>query len=268
MPMLFAEVSLDLAQSRLEPACRYRRTTDMGSRSFFSALAVSCALFSACASAPPPEAISAADLFRNCRNLRFDGPVDEDLVLEPIPDDVKQSLDEEIERIGAEDIGTDVVQWFLVSRTGEEISIGHKRPNGDADSYTEGHLRLTDQGWRGGGWGPCEVRFGADERQSLRWTLETTVDPNDPVISLLATEQSCGSDPPLETYSIQPLLVSTSERMTIVLVARLPSDPDEGSCREAQPQWIEIDLGEPLGDRELHDGGARSIGSQRYPSSS
>lgn len=241
----------------------------MSSRSLFSALAVSCALFSACTSAPPPEDISAADLFRHCGNLRFDGPLDEDLVLEPIPDDAKQILDEEIERIGAEDVAPDIVQWFVVSRTEEGISIAHKRPNGDADSYTEGHLRLTDEGWRGGGWGPCEVRFGADDRQSLRWTRETIVDPNNSVISVLATEQSCASDPPLETSNIQPLLVSTSDRVTIVLVAPLPSDTDEGSpCVEGQPQSIEIDLGEPLGDRELHDGGSRSIGSMRHPTSS
>lgn len=240
----------------------------MRSRSLISALALCCALTSACTSAAAPEAVSAGDLFRTCGNLRLDGPADEDLALEPIPDDVKQILDEEIDRIGAQALGTDAVQWFLVSRTNEQISIAHKRPNGDADSYTEGYLRLTDEGWRGGGWGPCEVRFGAHERQSLAWTLETTVDPNNPVIRVLAVEQGCESDPPLEASDIQPLHVSTAERVTVLLVAPLPAESDGDSadgCREARPQSVEVDLGEPLGDRELHDGGARTIGSQRYP---
>ena len=220
-------------------------------------------------SRPSPEFVTASDLFRTCGNLHFDGPVDEDLRLVPIPNDVKQILDAEIERIGADAVGTDVVQWFLVSRADGRISIAHKRPNGDADSYTEGHLRLTDEGWRGGGWGPCEVRFSAENRQSLRWTLDAPLDTNDSVISVLAQQNWCGSEPPLEISSIKPVIVSTPERITVLLVAPVPppSESDHLTCRLPESHVIDVDLTEPLGDRKLHDGGTPAIGSQRYPNS-
>lgn len=215
----------------------------------------------------PSEPLAADDLHRTCRDLRFDGSADDELLLAPIPEDVKQILDVEIDRIGADSVATDVVQWFLVSRTEDEITIAHKRPNGDADSYTQGHLHRTDDGWRGGGWGPCEVRFAANDRSLLRWGLddEGSLGPDSSVISVVAGEINCAASPDLRVEEIEPVVIATDTRVTVVLTAPLSDDPDETSCRVGNPYFLDVDLGDPLGDRSLHDGADPVVGSQRHP---
>jgi|GEM_PF-3042708 len=223
-------------------------------------LAVSCG-------STPSEPLTTDDLSRTCRDLRFEGAADEELPLVPIPEDVEQILSAEIDRIGADAVATDVVQWFLVSRTEDEIAIAHKRSNGDADSYTQGHLRRTDDGWRGGSWGPCEVRFAAQDRALLRWGLDdgASVGADSSVISVVAGEIYCAASPDLQVEEIEPVVIATDARVTVVLTAPLSEDPNETSCRRGNPYFLELDLGEPLGDRSLHDGADPVVGSQRHP---
>lgn len=110
--------------------------------------------------------------------------------------------------------------------------------------------------WDAEGWGDCQLQI-AD--QPGRDRVEVTapkggVDRETRIITVLATERECTSGRDATPYLSEPEVEETDRQVSVLLT----SEAVEGSalCVGNRPVEVEIELAEPLGDRELLDAGA------------
>lgn len=99
------------------------------------------------------------------------------------------------------------------------------------------------------------------------WTLDPAQpkpDATTQVFDALVTEVSCNSGQPADGRIVGPQIVKTAETVLVTFAVR-PRPGDFQSCPTNPSTRIRVDLGEPLGDRELLDGGRVPPGDPNEP---
>jgi hypothetical protein len=122
-------------------------------------------------------------------------------------------------------------------------------------------------GWKVGGWGECQARIVlAEGLGPAEWHFDPGVPVSGPetqVFDALVTEMTCASGRPADGRIVGPEVVSSGDVVLVMFAVRpLPGGQD---CPSNPSTRVTIDLGEPLGDRALLDGGRLPHGDPTQP---
>lgn len=120
--------------------------------------------------------------------------------------------------------------------------------------YAYALLELRQGRWAPVGWGQCRIELDAEGWGNAGFVLDPAVrpDPDADRISVLAAERACaGGQAPVGREVRAVILDENDETVSIVILV----EPPEGdqNC-PGNPSFVfEVDLGSPLGDREVLD---------------
>lgn len=122
-------------------------------------------------------------------------------------------------------------------------------------------------GWKVTGWGDCQptivLAAGLGEAE-WAWGGPGTPGPDTQTFDALVTERSCASGRSSEGRVVGPEIVRTDE-MVLVMFAVRPLPGQFFTCPSNPSTRVPVDLGEPLGDRQLLDGGRLPFGDPLDP---
>lgn len=179
--------------------------------------------------------------------------------------------------------------WWLTYRSATEAEfLAINGPN----LFDYFRFRLRDDGrWEMLGAGECALRFVAEGRTTLSWQIDDSAPPkaDTQVVRALVSEQ-CAS---VELLLLQPPIVRLTDDVVLIVFtasqpaglnadptlaraarSRTASAPGSGAalggplfdhCAQGPPVPVEVDLGEPLGDRLLVDGATWPARDARQP---
>jgi hypothetical protein len=123
-------------------------------------------------------------------------------------------------------------------------------------------------GWKVNGWGDCQARVVlAGGLGDARWAF----DPAQPapeattqVFVAMVTENACNSGKPADGRIVGPQLIKSPASILVIFAVR-PAPGDIALCPSNPATRVQVDLGEPLGDRKLLDGGRLPPGDPSEP---
>jgi len=122
-------------------------------------------------------------------------------------------------------------------------------------------------GWKVTGWGECQPRVVLPNGLG---PAEWAFDPEQPkpgpatqVFDVLVTELSCNSGQPADGRIVGPQIVKSAD--TVLLIFAVRPRPGGHTCPSNPSTSVKVDLGEPLGDRKLLDGGRLPPGDPTAP---
>ena len=155
--------------------------------------------------------------------------------------------------------------WRILHETADHLHLVHVGDGSTAASAGLSFMSIaaTDDGWEWDGAtsrGDCPLQFQlAEGRGVVDWELDPghpEPGPADTSVHILATERACASAQPMDDRLNDPVVLADASQVSITLsVAPLDGDQD---CPGNPSTAVEVDLGEPLGDRRLVDG--REVG--------
>ena len=139
--------------------------------------------------------------------------------------------------------GEDWRQFF-----GEPSKLGADPP------YASLRIEQRDGGWVPVGWGQCRIELGAEGWGNARFVIDpkTRPDAGADRISILATEVACAGGQPPEDRDVRAVILDENEQAVSIVIL---VEPTNGStdCQGNPAFPFEVDLGSPLGDREILD---------------
>jgi hypothetical protein len=143
--------------------------------------------------------------------------------------------------------------WFRMVRRGGRLQFGAGR--GPLYAYMFFELHRGRWSWAGSGDG-CEPRWSHDGLEASTWRLDPDFPPPasaDRKVHVLVQEDNCASGRDAEGRILRPLAHYGPNAITLVYFIR----PLEGAqtCQGVPPTPAVVRLAEPLGGRELRDGG-------------
>lgn len=148
-------------------------------------------------------------------------------------------------------------EWQVLYETDEEVILVFIDPSHQTIGFQT--VALVDGEWKWSGsqlGGACslEARLPAGLNR-VNWHVdpEFELDPASTMIHLLATERECASGQAMGGRLRSPQVVITSREVRITLAAD-PPPGDYQTCQGNPEQSVTIELGMPLGDREVVDG--------------
>jgi hypothetical protein len=114
------------------------------------------------------------------------------------------------------------------------------------------------EGWRVTGWGDCQARrvlpAGLGDADWVLAPNQPAVGPETRTFDALVTERSCASGRSSEGRIAGPDIIEVDDLLLVTFAVR-PLEGDQ-NCPSNPATRVTVDLGEPLGDRRLRDGGA------------
>jgi hypothetical protein len=122
--------------------------------------------------------------------------------------------------------------------------------------YADAQLEKDADGWRVSGWGQCRPEIVVEGANSATWVLapDQTMKPGTRTFVADVTERECASGRSSEGRVREPLIVYEADRVIVIFTV----DPLPGSafnCQGNPSTRVQVELSEPLGDRQLLDGG-------------
>jgi hypothetical protein len=144
-------------------------------------------------------------------------------------------------------------EWRILARTDQRVVVAR----GDPPGLVRLILERRNGGWRTVAKGGCTTEPSWGESVTASWEVDKRFPPqaSDETLHLLIAENACRSGidprPRLET----PRVVYGEATVTIALFVRPPPGKGTFTCVGPPPVPIVVELDEPLGDRELLDGG-------------
>lgn len=144
--------------------------------------------------------------------------------------------------------------WFVVEEgEGSRRLFGQpaqREERDPPDAYAS--LELRDGRWAPVGWGQCRIELVAEGWGNARFEIDPAVlpDPDADRISVLATERACaGGEEPIGREVRAVILEENEDAVSIVILV----EPQGGDCPSNPAFEFEVELGSPLGDREILD---------------
>ena len=114
------------------------------------------------------------------------------------------------------------------------------------------------EGWRVTGWGDCQARrvlpAGLGDADWVLAPDQPPIGPETRTFDALVTERSCASGRSSEGRIAGPDILEVDDLLLVTFAVR--SLGDGGTCQSNPATRVNVDLGEPLGDRRVRDGGA------------
>jgi hypothetical protein len=155
--------------------------------------------------------------------------------------------------------------WRVLHETADQVLVVHIGDRSTAADTGLGFMTLEAEGdgwaWAGASArGDCPLKFQLAEGLGVvEWTLDPDHPepaPEDDLVHVLAHEQACASAQPMGDRLNDPVVLADSSQVSITFSV----EPLEGfqDCPGNPSVAIEVDLGEPLGERRLVDG--REVG--------
>jgi hypothetical protein len=112
--------------------------------------------------------------------------------------------------------------------------------------------------WRVTGWGDCQARrvlpAGLGDADWVLAPDQPPIGPETRSFDVLVTERSCASGQSSEGRIAGPDILEVNDLLLVTFAVR-PLEGDQ-NCPSNPATRVTVDLGEPLGDRTLRDGGA------------
>ena len=122
-------------------------------------------------------------------------------------------------------------------------------------------------GWKVTGWGGCQPTIvlakGLGDAE-WAWGGPGIPGPDTQTFDALVTERSCASGRSSAGRVVGPEIVRADE-MVLVMFAVRPLPGLTFTCQSNPSTRVPVDLGEPLGDRQLLDGGRLPFGDPTQP---
>jgi hypothetical protein len=154
--------------------------------------------------------------------------------------------------------------WHLVGATdrlAEFVAVGP----GVEMSYVSAELNAA--GWQVSGWGQCQPRIVlAAGLGAAAWTFDPDAPlpgPETRVLDVLVIELACNSGEPADGRIVGPSIVASADLVLVVFAVR--PRPGAHNCPSNPATRVTIDLGAPLGQRALLDGGQLPFGDPTEP---
>lgn len=145
--------------------------------------------------------------------------------------------------------------WHLVGQdadSAEFVVQAGQAENGEIYSLS---VEQGPAGWKASGWGGCRPALEMPVGIGL---AEWRLDPADPVpgpdtrvFAALVTERACASGQPPVGRVVGPAIVARAGEVRVVFGVR--TQPGGHNCPSNPSIRVQVDLGEPLGDRRLVD---------------
>ena len=145
--------------------------------------------------------------------------------------------------------------WF-VTQEGEgwrQLFGRPSRVDGDPP-YASMRIEMSDGVWAPVGWGQCRIELDAKGYGNARFVADpdTPPDPQADRISVLATENECASGKAPEDRDVRAVILNEDERAVSIVILVEPKD-GFADCQSNPAFPLEVELGSPLGDREILD---------------
>jgi hypothetical protein len=143
--------------------------------------------------------------------------------------------------------------WHLAGSDDSTASFVASFPGDPA--YAEAQLERDAAGWQVVGWGQCRPRLELAGVNAATWTIVPgqEIDATTRTFSADVTEAECAGGQSSEGRVRAPLIIYEPDRVVVAFtVEPLGGDQD---CPSNPATRVRVELSEPLGDRELLDGG-------------
>jgi hypothetical protein len=148
--------------------------------------------------------------------------------------------------------------YWLASRDERTASYLARDPRGEEDHFISASFERNDAGgWDLGGWGGCRPEIVLDGLNLASWVLDPDAPQPDAAattFAALVTERTCTGGQPMGGR-LQPPTITYGPDTVVVVFAARPLEGDAFDCPGNPPTRVVVELREPLGQRELLDGG-------------
>ena len=143
--------------------------------------------------------------------------------------------------------------WHLISL--DETRASFVATTTGDPAYVSVDLELREGSWKVVGWGGCRPAVLIDGAGPATWQLVSGEDISATTTSFLAdvTEVWCAGAASSEDRIRSPVILYEPDRVVVIFTV----EPLDGAqlCPANPPTTVSVDLAEPLGDRQLLDGG-------------
>jgi len=194
-----------------------------------------------------------ANLIADCQVLRLpldvlSNPLGAEGEDGPAADALRRSIDARVP--AGEDPPTDTYRILL--ETPDQVLYGSGGEVIDLISVTR-----TDDRWSARVAGTCTPILELPGLQAARWNLpvDWAAGHDTRRFTALVSEVTCGDGQPAGDRVLPPIVKREPTRVLVIFGIVPPAGPAPVACPGVVPTNYEVDLGEPLGARELLDGG-------------
>lgn len=203
----------------------------------------------------PESGLEADDLLASCGGVQFSQLPPDTSTFTPYA-----SFDElDLARLGGEapffEEFVDGYDWFVVEEgEGSRRLFGQPTQREDRDPpYANASLELRNGRWTPAGWGQCRIELDAEGWGNARFVVDPSVlpDPDADRISVLATERACAGGEAPTGREVRAVILDEDEVSVSIVI--LVEPPGGGNCPSNPSFEYEVELGSPLGDREILD---------------
>jgi len=149
--------------------------------------------------------------------------------------------------------------WHLAGledRNATLISSVAYAPGGGEPYYRNAYLELEAGRWRARNYGGCQPRIDVEGFGPTEWwpDADAPLLPTTTSFLVSVTERSCTSGASSEDRLRPPIIVYEADRIFVTFLVE-PLPPRSYACIVNPSTEVRIELTEPIGDRELVDGG-------------
>ena len=146
-------------------------------------------------------------------------------------------------------------EWF-VTQEGKDWRqlFGQPSRSGGDPPYASLRIEMRDDEWAPVGWGQCRIELHADGWGNARFVIDPEAPPNPGAdrISILATENACAGGQAPEGREVRSAILDEDERSVSIVILVEPTKG--GATCPGNPSFpFEVELGSPLGEREILD---------------
>jgi hypothetical protein len=153
--------------------------------------------------------------------------------------------------------------WYLMEATSDEVQFVARVPSGGPPDFWQVVVnrgtagQFVSDGWSLGGYGSCVLETVPPAGYGpATWTLDPSVPfaagANE--LHILVAEQSCHGSDPTEVGRILANVAYTDRDVVVTVVARSPEGAQ--TCPAPPPTPYVVVLDQPVGNRDLQDGGS------------
>lgn len=196
----------------------------------------------------------ADDIYASCGDVVFDAfPADQSQF--PAFGDRFDDID--LDSIAAERGTFDENEWHVAQESDDELILfGIRRDPGppDAPEYASAMVTGDGQRWAPQGWGDCRIEASAPGWGNARFVRDPDTEPDSTssIVPVLAWERACASGQTPKGRKVEAAVVASDDHSVSVVVLVEPV-LGAASCQGNPSFPLEIDLGEPLGERTIVD---------------
>ena len=213
----------------------------------------------------PASADSKSQLSASCGEVEFDT-----IPADPSGFESADALWVEIDlsEVGMEAEFFDLYDWSIVTQTDQELVLfgSPLEPTADGPQYASASFDREAERWTPHSWGQCRIELTAPGFGPARFILDPDhqPDPAASTLAVLATEMACTSGEAPKGRDVKSVVVAQDDDSVSVVVLVEPPTGDQ-DCQGNPSFPLEVDLGSPLGDRTVFDGGVQPALERPWP---